>query len=161
MAPPIRTTKYTVFLSRCPNEINHISFIDPDSGDVICVAVVLVTATVVTKTVSQNCQKLSMISSLQRHLHQGGFHFCWNMDTGECRLIDMDSLKELQKEPIGIWHPAKNISTTIQRTWGVLMPNTGAGNVRCFTNDSVIRGTSLKTIVDPDHLVAIILDDLE
>ena len=30
----------------------------------------------------------------------------------------------------------------------------------CF-HFTVIRGTSLKTIVDTDHLVAIILDDLE
>jgi hypothetical protein len=134
---------------------------DPDTGDVICVAVVLVTATVVTKTVSQNCQKLSMVSSLQRHLHQGGFHFCWNMDTGNCRVINMDSLKEVFKEPNGIWHPAKSISMSLQRTWGVLMPNSGPGNVRSFTNDSVIHGTSLKTIVDTDHLVAIILDDLD
>jgi len=134
--------------------------IDPETGDVICVAVVLVTATVVTKTVSQNCQKLST-SSLQRHLHQGGFHFCWNMDTGNCRVINVEELKEVFKEPNGLWHPAKSISTTLQRTWSVFMPNSGAGNIRTFTNDSVIRGTSLKTIVDTDHLVAIILDDLD
>ena len=122
---------------------------------------VLVTATVVTKTVSQNCQKLSMISSLQRHLHQGGFHFYWNMDTGRCEVINIEPLKEVFKEPNGLWHPAKNISASMQRIRGVLGPNSGAGNIRSFTNDSVIRGTSLKTIVDSDHLLAIILDDLD
>ena len=138
-----------------------ISFPDPDSGDVICVAVVLVTATVVTKTVSQNYQKLAMISSLQRHLHQGAFQFCWNMDTGSCHVINSEPLKEVFKEPNSLWHPAKNISMSLQRTWCVLGPNSGVGNIRSFTNDSVISGTSLKTIVDTDHLVAIILDDLD
>ena len=129
--------------------------LDPASGDVICVAVVLVTATFASD--SQSVQ----ISALQRHLHQGTLKFCWNVDTGHCRLIDSEPLKELCKEPHGIWHPARNISLSLQKTWGVLGPHSGVGNIRCFTNESVIRGTSLKTIVDTDHLVAIILDDLE
>ena len=100
---------------------------------------VLVTATVVTKTVSQNCQKLSMISSLQRHLHQGGFHFYWNMDTGRCEVINIEPLKEVFKEPNGLWHPAKNISTAMQKTRGVLGPNSGAGNIRSFTKYGLQR----------------------
>ena len=131
--------------------------LDPTSGEVICVAVVLVMATVVTKKVNegQNYE----YKSLQRHLYQGGFKFCWNIDTGSYYVIDNYPLKEITKEPAhGVWHPAKNICTNLQVQWGVL--NTGS-EVRCFTNDSVIRGTSLKTIVDSDHFVAIILDDLE
>lgn len=131
--------------------------LDPVSGEVICVAVVLVMATVVTKKVSQG-QKYSY-SSLQRHLYQGGFKFCWNVDSGSCYVVDSDPLTEMYKEPHGVWHPARNISTALQKAWGVLGPQ--SSNIRCFTNDSVIRGTSLKTIVDQEHLVAIILDDLD
>jgi hypothetical protein len=44
---------------------------DPESGDIVCVAVVLVKATVVTKRVSQH-QKYS-ISSLHRRQYQASF----------------------------------------------------------------------------------------
>ncbi len=132
--------------------------LDPTSGEVICVAVVLVMATVVTKKVNEG-EKYEY-QSLQRHLYQGGFKFCWNIDTGSYYVIDNYPLKEITKEPAahGVWHPAKSLCANLQMQWGVF--NSGT-DVRCFTNDSVIRGTSLKTIVDSDHFVAIILDDLE
>jgi len=33
--------------------------------------------------------------------------------------------------------------------------------IRVLTNESVIRGVSLKAIIDPDNLVALIMNDLE
>ncbi len=127
--------------------------LDPTSGEVICVAVVLVMATVVTKKVNegQNYE----YKSLQRHLYQGGFKFCWNIDTGSYYVIDNYPLKEITKEPAhGVWHPAKNICTKSPSTMG---------STKYWVRSSMtlITGTSLKTIVDSDHFVAIILDDLE
>jgi hypothetical protein len=72
--------------------------------------------------------------------------------------VDSEPLKEICKETRGgVWHPARTICAALQKSWGILGPS----NIRSFTNDSVIQGTSLKTIVDSDHLVAIILDDLD
>lgn len=132
--------------------------LDPNSGEVICVAVVQVSATVVTtatKKVSTD-EKYSY-SSLQRHLYQGGFKFCWNITSGKFCVIDSEPLKEIFREPPGFWHPAKGICATLQKQWGCF--NLGS-EVRCMTNDSVINDTSLKTIVDGENFVAIILDDL-
>ena len=127
---------------------------DPVSGDVICVAVVLVTATYVTQKLSMPAAATASpsngssgmskmeISALQRHLHQGSLKFCWNVDSGGCDLIDSEPLKELYSSKqvhtagSGRWHPARNIALALQKTWGVLGPNTGPGNIRCFTNDS-------------------------
>lgn len=141
--------------------------LDSESGDVICVAVVLVKATIVTKKVSQH-QKYS-ISSFHRHQYQATFKFTWNIFTAECTVIDSEPLTEIDgyniyprelEKPSGgsssVWHPAKNISSALQKTWGVLT----SSHVKCFTNDAVIRGTSLETIVDTEHLVAIIQDNL-
>eukprot|EP00095_Tigriopus_kingsejongensis_P003546 maker-scaffold106_size358372-snap-gene-2.37 protein:Tk03546 transcript:maker-scaffold106_size358372-snap-gene-2.37-mRNA-1 annotation:"PREDICTED: uncharacterized protein LOC100570502 isoform X2" len=139
--------------------------LDSESGDVICVAVVLVKATTVTKKVSQH-QKYS-ISSFHRHQYQATFKFTWNIFTAECTVIDSERLTEIdgyniyshelqQSSGGSVWHPAKNISSALQKHWSVL----SSSNVKCFTNDAVIRGTSLETIVDPEHLVAIIQDNL-
>jgi hypothetical protein len=131
--------------------------LDPYTGEVICVAIVQVMATVVTQKVNTG-QNISY-SSLQRHLFQGGFKFCWNIDSGQFFVIDSEPLKEIfPKNLQGLWHPAKMICQNLQKQWGIL--NSGS-EVRCITNDSVIRGISLKTIVDSENFVAIILDDLE
>lgn len=158
---------------------------DASTGDVICVAVVLVTATVVSQKVPLKYQSVNVVmggggsgnggygsgssnsgnggsgsSSVQRHLHQGSFKFCWNIDDGSCRLVDSGPLEELFMQPRGLWHPAKKISLALQRSWNVLSSvGSGMGAIRCFTNDSVIRGASVKMIVDTEHLVAIVLDE--
>jgi hypothetical protein len=36
-----------------------------------------------------------------------------------------------------------------------------APNIRTLTNESVMKGVSLKAIVDPSNLVALIMNDLE
>ena len=73
----------------------------------------------------------------QRYLHQGTLKFCWNVDSGNCELIDSEHLKELYKQPHGNnWHPARNMALSLQKNWGVMGPNSGAGNIRCFTNES-------------------------
>lgn len=140
--------------------------LDPETGDVILVAVVLVNATTVTKKVSQR-EKYS-ISSLHRHQYQASFKFSWNIDTAEIGVIDSDPLKEIGafSEPSqvggGIWHPAKNASLELQKRWASSLATTASGPnaVKCMTNDAVIRGNSLKTIVDSDHLVAIMQDEI-
>lgn len=143
--------------------------LDPESGNIICVAVVLVKATIVTKRVSQQQQQKYSISSLHRHQYQGSFKFSWNMDTAQCTVIDSEPLKEIvgafndhspSDGTTGVWHPAKSISQSIQRSWGVTSGHQAAA-VKCFTNDAVIRGTSLTTIIDSEHLVAIFQDNLD
>ena len=59
----------------------------------MCVAVVQVRATVVKKKVSTD--ENYSYSSLQRHLYQGGFKFCWNIATGQYYVIDSEALKEI------------------------------------------------------------------
>ena len=134
--------------------------IDPDSKDVICVAVVQVRATVVTTSTKKvSTDENYSYSALQRLLYQGGFKFCWNMASGQYYVIDSEPLKEMFKEPHpgGFWHPARGIAMNLQKQWGCL---SAGSDVRCMTNDSVINDTSLKTIVDSENFVAIILDDL-
>ena len=77
--------------------------------------------------------------------------------TGQYYVIDSEALKEIFREPPGYWHPARGICMNLQKQWKCL--NAGS-EVRCMTNDSVINDTSLKTIVDSENFVAIILDDL-
>jgi hypothetical protein len=138
--------------------------LDPISGDIICVAVVLVKATTVTKRVSH--QRRYSISSMQRHKYEACFKFCWNLDSGQCTVIDSEPLKELSafadssQDSGGLWHPARSLSLSLQKTWGVT--TTGIANaIKAFTNDPVLRGDSLKTIVDADHLVALINNELK
>lgn len=137
----------------CNNYDVELVDVDPESGDVIAAAVVLVKATTFTKRVT----KKSSISSLQRHQFQGSFRFVWNMDSAECELIDSESLKEVSAFPDGDWHPARVISAEMQRRWGVM----AGSRVRSVTNGPVLRGISLKTIFDPENLVAIIQDNLD
>jgi len=126
--------------------------LDPTSGDVMAVAVVLIQAAILTK--SHN-QKYTM-SSLHRMQYQAGFKFCWNIDSGQYYVVDSDPLKEISayKEPAGVWNPARCAALPLLKRF-----NTASASVRVLTNESVIRGTSLKAIVDPDNLVALILND--
>ncbi len=138
--------------------------LDPESGDALFVAVVLVNATVFTTTTTQKRRRRSAaaattISSLHRMQYQAAFTFTWNVDNGTCALLDSEPLTEVSSAftgPPGVWHPAKSASLALQRTFGV----TNSTGIRCFSNDAVIKGTSLKTIVDSEHLVAIIQDEL-
>lgn len=140
--------------------------VDPESGDVVFVAVVLVTATVFTKKVVSQRDRYA-ISSLHRLQYQAGFKFCWNLDTAKAFVIDSEPLAEKTgRDGAGgmaqSWHPARASAAALRRAWngnnvGV---NSGSGGVKCLSNDAVIRGASLKTIVDSDHLIAIIQDDI-
>ena len=149
---------YLQNLSACP-------VIDPESGEVICVAVVLVKATIVTKKVAASTSNHPYpsysISSLHRHQYQASFKFSWNIDSAQCAVIDSEPLKEIgsygEGQGGGVWHPAKNVAASLQKSWC----DPQSSGVTCFTNDAVIRGTSLKTIVDSEHLVAIIQDNLD
>jgi len=151
---------------------------DPDSGEVVCAAVVLVLATVVTKRVSQH-QRYS-ISSLHRHQYQASFRFSWNVDTAQCSVIDSEPLTDLSHASNaiaanaaaaaaagGVWHPAKGVAAVMkQACYGptapsFALPTSGPGSVKCLSNEAVIRGASLKSIVDSEHLVAIIQDNLD
>jgi len=126
---------------------------DPHSGDVVAVAVVLIQAAIVTKSHGQKYN----VSSLSRKQYQAGFKFCWNIDSGQYYVVDSDPLKEIsafKQEPSGVWNPARVAALPLAKRF-----ITHAHNVRCLTNDSVIRGISLKAIVDPDNLMAIILND--
>ena len=132
--------------------------IDPNCNEVICVAVVQVRATVVkTSTKKVSTDENYSYGSVQRHLYQGGFKFCWNMANGEYRVIDSENLKEVFREQPGLWHPARGICMNLQKQFGCF---NSRSEVRSMTNDSVINDTSLKTIVDYENFVAIILDDL-
>jgi len=126
--------------------------LDPGSGDITAVAVVLIQAAILTKSRSQQYT----MSSLHRMQYQASFKFCWNIDSGNYYIIDSDPLKEISscKEPSGVWNPARCIAAPLEKKF-----NTLNGNIRVLTNESVIRGTSLKAIVDPDNLVALILND--
>ena len=82
-----------------------------------------------------------------------------NIVSGQYYVIDSEVLKEIQ-EPAGLWHLAQGICMNLQQLWKC-QSFTGGSEVRCMTNDSVINDTSLKTIVDSENFVAIILDDFE
>jgi hypothetical protein len=127
---------------------------DPSSGDVTAVAVVLIQAAILTKSQGQKFN----VSSLSRKQYQATFKFCWNVDSGQYYVVDSDSLKEISayKEPSGLWNPARCAATPLIKRF---QPACQA--VRVLTNESVIRGVSLKAIVDPDNLVALIMNDLE
>jgi hypothetical protein len=98
------------------------------------------------------------VSSLSRKQYQAGFKFCWNIDSGQYYVVDSDSLKEISafKEPSGLWNPARCAALPLKKMFSTPSPM-----VRVLTNESVIKGVSLKAIVDPDNLVALILNDLE
>ena len=130
--------------------------VDPNCKEVICVAVVQVRATVVKTTTKKVSDENYSYGSVQRHLYQGGFKFSWNVANGEYVVIDSENLKEVIEQP-GLWHPARGISQQLQKQFGCFASRS---KVRCMTNDSVINDTSLKTIVDYENFVAIILDDL-
>jgi len=133
--------------------------LDPNSEEVICVAVIQVRASVVmTSTKKVSTDENYSYSSLQRHLYQGGFKFAWNIASGQYYVIDSEPLNEIFREPPGFWHPARGICMNLQKQWKCF---NGGSEVRCMTNDSVINDTSLKTIVDSENFVAIILDDLK
>lgn len=70
---------------------------DPSSGDVTAVAVVLIQAAILTKSQGQKFN----VSSLSRKQYQATFKFCWNVDSGQYYVVDSDSLKEISayKEP--------------------------------------------------------------
>ena len=65
--------------------------LDPGSGDVTAVAVVLIQAAFLTKSRSQQYA----MSSLHRMQYQASFKFCWNIDSGHYYIIDSDPLKEI------------------------------------------------------------------
>ncbi len=131
--------------------------LDPNSEEVLCVAVVQVRATVVKTSTKVSTDENYSYSSLRRHLYQGGFKFSWNISTGQYYVVDSEPLQEILREPAGFWHPARGICLNLQKQWKCF---SGGSEVRCMTNDSVINDTSLKTIVDSENFVAIILDDL-
>ena len=58
------------------------------------------------------------------------------------------------QEPSGVWNPARQAALPLHKRF-----LTHCAGVRVLTNESVILGTSLKAIVDPDNLVALILND--
>ena len=126
--------------------------LDPGSGDVTAVAVVLIQAAILTK--SRNPQYT--MSSLHRMQYQASFRFCWNIDSGHYYIIDSDPLKEISgyKDTSSVWNPARVMGMPLTKKF-----QTHNNNIRVLTNESVIRGTSLKAIVDPDNLVALILND--
>ena len=53
-----------------------------------------------------------------------------------------------------MWNPARQAALPLHKRF-----LTHCAGVRVLTNESVILGTSLKAIVDPDNLVALILND--
>jgi len=126
--------------------------LDPSSGDVTAVAVVLIQAAILTK--SRNTQYT--MSSLHRMQYQASFKFCWNIDSGHYYIIDSDPLKEISgyKEQSSVWNPARMMAMPLTKKFATHNPG-----IRVLTNESVIRGTSLKAIVDADNLVALILND--
>ena len=126
--------------------------LDPGTGDVTAVAVVLIQAAMLTKSRNQQYT----MSSLHRMQYQASFRFCWNIDSGHYYIIDSDPLKEISgyKDPSSVWNPARIMGAPLTKKF-----LTHNNNIRVLTNESVIRGTSLKAIVDPDNLVALILND--
>ena len=65
--------------------------LEPGSGDITAVAVVLIQAAILTKSRSQQYT----MSSLHRMQYQASFKFCWNIDSGHYYIIDSDPLKEI------------------------------------------------------------------
>ena len=55
-----------------------------------------------------------------------------------------------------VWNPARCAAGPLLK---MFQPSSSA--IRVLTNESVIRGVSLKAIIDPDNLVALIMNDLE
>ena len=72
--------------------------LDPGSGDITAVAVVLIQAAILTKSRSQQYT----MSSLHRMQYQASFKFCWNIDSGHYYIIDSDPLKEISGYKVDI-----------------------------------------------------------
>jgi len=129
--------------------------VDPGTGDVVVVAVVLIQAAMITKSQSHKFN----VSSLSRKQYQASFKFSWNIETGQYHVVDSDPLKEIAGYHMdhGVqWNPAKVASAPLVKKF-----QCQSSSIKVLTNDSVIRGVSLKAIVDPDNLVALIMNDLE
>ena len=80
-----------IFSLTCLNIFVQVVDVDPSSGDVTAVAVVLIQAAILTKSRNQQYT----MSSLHRMQYQASFKFCWNIDSGHYYIIDSDPLKEI------------------------------------------------------------------
>ena len=92
--------------------IKKVVDLDPSSGDVTAVAVVLIQAAILTK--SRNTQYT--MSSLHRMQYQASFKFCWNIDSGHYYIIDSDPLKEISgyKVKLICYNVTETVTDTIQ-----------------------------------------------
>ena len=77
---------FSLFLRYCNDYDVELVDMDPDSGDVIGVAVLLVTATPTETVTSQNTLRCMSHNQMTRHLHQATLKFFWNVDTGHCQV---------------------------------------------------------------------------
>jgi len=128
--------------------------VDPCSGDVVAVAVILIQAAILTK-----CQSTKFnVSSLSRKHYQASFKFTWNLETGDYSVVDSDPFKEMFgfKESPENWNPARSVAASYKKNF-----RCEDTRIKLLTNQSVINGVSLKAVVDPENLVALIMNDLE
>ena len=84
-------SRLKIFSLTCLNIFVQVVDVDPSSGDVTAVAVVLIQAAILTKSRNQQYT----MSSLHRMQYQASFKFCWNIDSGHYYIIDSDPLKEI------------------------------------------------------------------
>ncbi|KAG8233464.1 hypothetical protein J437_LFUL013751, partial [Ladona fulva] len=127
------------------------------------------------------------VSSVQRSKYQTSVRFTWNLDTGRYHVVDADELKEVpETEGSGgaardssdtsesevwsdsgaesvknnsegpRWHPARADSLSLRH----LIPSPlSQPGVRTLSNQSELRGISLKRILDVDNLVALVFEE--
>jgi len=128
--------------------------LDPGSGDVVAVAVILIQAAILTKSQSTKFN----VSSLSRKHYQASFKFKWNLETGNYSVVDSDPFKEMYgfKESPDHWNPARSVAASYIRKF-----RCEDTRIKVLNNQSVINGASLKAVVDPENLVALIMNDLE
>ncbi|XP_037092615.1 DDB1- and CUL4-associated factor 15-like [Pollicipes pollicipes] len=134
--------------------------VNPDSGDVVAVAVVLVQAAVKMKGLSNATRR--PLSSVHRYQYRASFTFSWNMETGQYSMLTSDRLTEVTDardlQPAGggpRWQPARLLATALRHPSP--LPQTAYNTVRVMTNQPALTGTSLKTIVDPHNMLALLL----
>ncbi|XP_064624795.1 DDB1- and CUL4-associated factor 15-like [Lineus longissimus] len=126
----------------------------PDSNSVIGMVVILVRARPPLST--------KLDTRMHRYnvkMYQTSFKFVWNLTTGTYETIETDEFVELdQKECMKkVWSPGAEMRWDVQKHSGCIIPQAFNTSAHTLTNEATFKGSSLKTLIAPQHYVAIVL----
>jgi len=127
-----------------------------ETGDVLALVVMLVQATPKNKSLVK-CQRNT--GGIIRKQFETGFKFLWNIQTGKYRVVETESLKEIDilKGKALIprpWNPGRKKCTLLQEKW--LLPCAPMQDVLVLSNEPVFTGVSLEEFSPPSGDLAIV-----